>query len=129
MVVIVLTACPEGLRGHLTRWLLEISAGVFVGHITTRVRDLLWTRVVELSHHGRALMVYSVPNEQRLAFAVHDHHWQPTDHEGIMLIRRPLPHQQTTTPTPATGWSKPGRRKRFASRNSPQPNQKPTTPE
>ena len=31
MVVIVLTACPAGLRGHLTRWLLEISPGVFVG--------------------------------------------------------------------------------------------------
>lgn len=31
MVVIVLSACPAGLRGHLTRWLLEISAGVFVG--------------------------------------------------------------------------------------------------
>jgi CRISPR-associated protein Cas2 len=29
MVIIVLTACPAGLRGHLTRWLLEISAGVF----------------------------------------------------------------------------------------------------
>ena len=25
MTVLVLTACPAGLRGHLTRWLLEIS--------------------------------------------------------------------------------------------------------
>ena len=31
MTVIVVTACPAGLRGHLTRWLLEISPGVFVG--------------------------------------------------------------------------------------------------
>lgn len=28
MVVIVLTACPVGLRGDLTRWLLEIAPGV-----------------------------------------------------------------------------------------------------
>jgi CRISPR-associated protein Cas2 len=41
MVVIVLSACPAGLRGHLTRWLVEISAGVFVGHVSARVRDLL----------------------------------------------------------------------------------------
>lgn len=31
MVVLMLTACPEGLRGHLTRWLMEIGPGVFVG--------------------------------------------------------------------------------------------------
>ncbi|MCQ8210670.1 type I-E CRISPR-associated endoribonuclease Cas2e, partial [Cutibacterium acnes subsp. acnes] len=44
MTVLVLTACPAGLRGHLTRWLLEISPGVFVGHVPTRVRDALWDR-------------------------------------------------------------------------------------
>ncbi|AEE44662.1 type I-E CRISPR-associated endoribonuclease Cas2e [Cellulomonas fimi] len=48
MIVLVLTACPAGLRGHLTRWLLEVSAGVFVGHTSTRVRDELWNRTVEL---------------------------------------------------------------------------------
>ncbi|WP_423232601.1 type I-E CRISPR-associated endoribonuclease Cas2e, partial [Bacillus licheniformis] len=42
MTVLVLTACPAGLRGHLTRWLLEISPGVFVGHVPARVRDALW---------------------------------------------------------------------------------------
>lgn len=25
MIVLVLSAVPEGLRGHVTRWLLEIS--------------------------------------------------------------------------------------------------------
>ncbi len=60
MVVIVLSACPAGLRGHLTRWLLEISAGVFVGHVSVRVRDLLWLNVCEMTSGGRALMVFSV---------------------------------------------------------------------
>ena len=45
MVVVVLTACPVGLRGDLTRWLLEIASGVFVGHVTARVRDRLWERI------------------------------------------------------------------------------------
>jgi CRISPR-associated protein Cas2 len=110
MVVIVLTACPEGLRGHLTRWLLEISAGVFVGHITARVRNLLWTRVVELSKDGRALMVYSQRNEQRLAFKVHGHHWSPADYDGVLLMRRPAAQK---TAMGRVGWSKAGRRKRF----------------
>lgn len=117
MVVIVLTACPEGLRGHLTRWLLEISAGVFVGHITARVRRLLWTRVVELSKDGRALMVYSQRNEQHLAFQVHGHHWEPADYDGVLLMRRPNPARKSS-PEGRTGWSKVGQRKRFGKRRS-----------
>jgi CRISPR-associated protein Cas2 len=92
MTVIILTACPAGLRGHLTKWLLEISAGVFVGNVTSRVRNLLWARVVELSSDGRALMVHSVPGEQRLSCKVHGHHWKPVDYEGITLILRPDPN-------------------------------------
>ncbi|WP_191498908.1 type I-E CRISPR-associated endoribonuclease Cas2e [Mycobacterium simulans] len=88
MTVVVLTAVPTGLRGHLTRWLLEISPGVFVGHISARVRELMWQRVVEYVNDGRALMVYTARNEQRLAFAVHGHDWEPVDHEGVSLMRR-----------------------------------------
>lgn len=119
MVVIVLTACPEGLRGHLTRWLLEISAGVFVGHVTARVRTLLWARVVELSRDGRALMVYSQRNEQHLAFKVHGHHWEPTDYDGVLLMRRPGAAGQPPSNRPV-GWSKAGRRRRFGQRRDEQ---------
>lgn len=117
MIVIVLTACPEGLRGHLTRWLLEISAGVFVGHVTARVRTLLWARVVELSKDGRALMVYSQRNEQHLAFKIHGHHWEPTDYDGVLLVRRPAAARQSQ-PEGRVGWSKAGRRKRFGQRQT-----------
>ena len=88
MTVLVLTACPEGLRGHLTRWLMEISAGVFVGHVSARVRSLLWARVVELAKDGRAIMVYGQQNEQRLAFKVHGHHWEPVDYDGLARLKR-----------------------------------------
>lgn len=67
MIVVVLTACPVGLRGDLTRWLLEIAPGVFVGHVTARVRERLWERIVELVKGGRAIMVYSARNEQHLS--------------------------------------------------------------
>ena len=52
MTVIVLTACPAGLRGDLTRWLLEIAPGIFVGHISARVRERLWLRVRWPGNHG-----------------------------------------------------------------------------
>ncbi|MDR2929782.1 MAG: type I-E CRISPR-associated endoribonuclease Cas2e [Propionibacteriaceae bacterium] len=89
MVVLVLTACPIGLRGYLTRWLLEISPGVFTGHVSTRVRDLLWDNTVEMVKDGRAIMVYNTRNEQRLQFRVHHHDWVPTDFDGVQLMMRP----------------------------------------
>lgn len=112
MVVLVLTACPAGLRGHLTRWLLEISAGVFVGHITPRVRDLLWQRVLELANDGRAIMIYNARGEQGLAFKVHRHDWQPTDVDGIQLMLRPKPGGQPKRRDLRPGWSNASRYRR-----------------
>lgn len=119
MVVLVLTACPAGLRGYLTRWLVEISPGVFVGYVTSRVRDLLWQQVVDLAKDGRALLVYAVRGEQRLGFRVHRHDWVPTDFDGIQLMMRP------TAPTEGAGgmrhgWSKASRYRR-AQRSKPKP--------
>lgn len=110
MVVVILTACPAGLRGHLTRWLLEISAGVFVGKINARVRDELWERVLDMLKDGRALMVYSKRGEQGLSFRVHRHDWEPCDFDGLMLIRRP--EQQQAAPAMRPGWSVASRRLR-----------------
>ncbi len=118
MTVIILTACPTGLRGHLTQWLLEISEGVYVGHVNPRSRQRLWAKVRDMAGPGRALLVYQQPGEQRLSFLVHDHHWTPIDFDGITLIRRPT---QTITPNPAlpAGWSKAAKRRRFGRRTPP----------
>lgn len=105
MLVLVLTACPAGLRGHLTRWLLEVSPGVFVGHTTPRVRDLMWERVVELAKDGRAIMIYSARGEQRLAFKVHRHDWRPVDVDGISLMLRPTENSKKAPPQLRAGWS------------------------
>lgn len=120
MIVLVLTACPPGLRGFLTRWLMEISAGVFVGKVNARVRELLWERVIEMIGSGRAILVRSVRNEQGLDVRVHGHHWEPIDIEGITLMLRPHPEepapQGTSGPSEGRrnpGWSKAAQRRRF----------------
>lgn len=109
MVVIVLTACPLGLRGDLTRWLLEISAGVFVGHVSAKVRDRLWERIVDLVRDGRAIMVHSARNEQHLGFRVHHADWMPVDCDGLELVQRPNSMSKGKTQTESqsrrSGWS------------------------
>lgn len=88
MIVVTLSVTPERLRGELTRWLLEVAPGVYVGHVPSRVRELLWVRIVEDVGRGRALMVWSRRGEQRLDLRVHNHAWTPVDLDGITLMRR-----------------------------------------
>lgn len=45
MVVVTLTDCPPKLRGDLTKWLMEINTGVYVGKVSARIREMLWTRI------------------------------------------------------------------------------------
>lgn len=116
MTVIVLTLCPTGLRGLLTRWLLEISAGVFIGSPSARVRDELWKEVEQYAGGGRALLAYTTDNEQGFTFRTHDHAWHPVDHEGLTLIRRPKDKPATQQPPQRAGWSKASQRHRFGNR-------------
>ncbi|RLK58704.1 type I-E CRISPR-associated endoribonuclease Cas2e [Actinokineospora cianjurensis] len=116
MTVIVVAACPVGLRGHLTRWLLEISPGVFVGRISTRVRGLMWQRVTEMVNTGRAIMVHHADNEQGLTFAVHAAEWIPVDFEGVTLMLRPSVEGQEHQSSGNKGWSTAGRRRRYGQR-------------
>lgn len=110
MIVLVVTACPAGLRGDLTKWLLEVTPGVFVGTPSARVRDLLWDRTVSLCKDGRALLIYSSDSEQRMEFRTHRHDWVPTDFDGITLMVRSLPPSEAKR---RRGWSN-ARRQRAA---------------
>lgn len=107
MIVVVLTACPVGLRGDVTRWLFEIAPGVFVGHVSARVRERLWDRIVLSVKEGRAIMVYTAHNEQHLEFKVHQPDWKPVDSDGLELIKRPVGTDDATLfGMPKKGWSK-----------------------
>jgi len=113
MTVIVLALCPAGLRGFLTRWLLEIAPGVFIGNPSARVRDLLWDEVQQYAGNGRALLVHNTDNEQGFTFRTHDHAWHPVDHEGLTLIRRPKNKSEPAEHGQRPAWSKASQRRRF----------------
>lgn len=88
--VVVLIAARPGLRGHLTRWLVEVAAGVFVGNPNRRVRDRLWPLLEEQIGDGQAVMIEPADNEQGWAFrtAGRDRYY-PVDLDGLMLVARP----------------------------------------
>ncbi|GHI41126.1 type I-E CRISPR-associated endoribonuclease Cas2e [Streptomyces violascens] len=116
MTVIVLTNCPTGLRGLLTRWLLEISPGVFIGSPSARIRDVLWEEVRQYANQGRALLVHTTNTEQGFTFRTHEHAWNPVNHEGLTLIQRPATPPALPSATPNKGWSSASKRRRFGNR-------------
>lgn len=116
MTVLVLTACPSGLRGHLTRWLLEVSAGVFVGRVSQRIRQRLWNQTKYYVKNGRALLIYTAKTEQGYAIESHGHHWNPVDYEGVTLMLRPSEKGREGDSRKHKGWSAAGRRRRYGRR-------------
>ena len=90
MIVVTVTSCPPKLRGDLTKWFFEIDTGVFVGNLSARVRDAVWNRICENIGSGRATIVFNTNNEQKLDFRIHNSDWEPTDYDGIKLVRRKI---------------------------------------
>ncbi len=110
MIVISLADCPVSLRGDLTKWLMEISAGVFVGQVSARVRDHLWELIKKTAKNGKAIMVFNTNNEQRLDFRVYNNTWEPIDFDGIKLMLRPSPSRIKHLSELRLGYSKASKR-------------------
>lgn len=77
--------CPTQLRGYLTRFLSKVQAGLFVGKVSARVRDLLWERVNnDLSYNnGRAVIAYDMDNEQGYVIKYLDGGREVVDLDGL----------------------------------------------
>ena len=105
-----MTNCPPALRGDLSKWLCEINTGVYVGNVSSRVRDAIWDRVCENLKNGQATMVFTTNNEQRMDFRTHNTSWEAVDFDGIKLMRRPLPRTQAPAADLKPGFSNAAKR-------------------
>lgn len=91
MVVMIMESVPVGLRGELSRWLIEPHPGVFLGHLTAMVRDRLWERACAACRDGGLIQMWTTNNEQRFAVRVFGNtRREIVDVDGLQLVRRPL---------------------------------------
>ena len=91
MVLMILERVPVGLRGELTRWLLQPKAGVFVGHVSAAVREKLWTRALRYKRTGGVIMIHNCNTEQGFAIRTYGETTrQIEDFEGLFLVKTPL---------------------------------------
>jgi CRISPR-associated protein Cas2 len=90
MLILILEKVPVGLRGELTRWMLEPKAGVFVGTVSGMVRERLWEKVSKESRGGSGLMIHSDNKEQGFSIRIlGEPRRQVVDFEGLFLVRVP----------------------------------------
>lgn len=64
MIIMVLNNVPVRVRGDLTRWLVEVKSGVYVGQVSARVRDKLWERCSNSRGAGGVFQAWSTNTEQ-----------------------------------------------------------------
>ena len=87
MIVVVTEAVPPRLRGRLAVWLLEARAGVYVGDVSRRVREMIWEQVTGLIGDGNAVMAWHTTDENGFDFATCGRNRrQPIDVDGLRLV-------------------------------------------
>lgn len=90
MIVMILENVTTGLRGELTRWLIEPKTGVYVGDVSARVRDLLWEKCQSKMKDGGLIQLWNTNNEQNFNIRMTGNTGREVvEIEGLNLIRIP----------------------------------------
>ncbi|HWQ33232.1 MAG TPA: type I-E CRISPR-associated endoribonuclease Cas2e [Blastocatellia bacterium] len=88
MVVVILEKVPASVRGELTRWMVELRTGVFVGDLSGMVRDKLWEMICGKVRKGAGMLVHNAASEQGFAIRfVGETSREVVDFDGLKLIR------------------------------------------
>ena len=92
MVIMVLEHTTPSLRGSLTRWLIEVKTGVYVGSVNAMVRDRLWEKCVRSRGAGSVFQAWNTNNEQGFTMRLEGENGRAVvDWEGVQLIQETIP--------------------------------------
>jgi len=87
MLVIVLENAPPRLRGRMALWLLEVRAGVYVGDLSKRAREMLWEQITVGIEEGNAVMIWSTNTESGYDFqTIGTNRRIPVEFDGLKLV-------------------------------------------
>lgn len=88
LLVVVTENVPPRLRGRLAIWLLEVRAGVYVGDVSRRTREMIWEQLSEGHEDGNAVMAWASRSESGFDFqTLGVNRREPTDYDGLRLVR------------------------------------------
>lgn len=67
-LVVVTENVPPRLRGRLAIWLLEVRAGVYIGDVSRRTREMIWQHLEAGHEDGNVVMAWASANESGYEF-------------------------------------------------------------
>ncbi len=100
MTVFILGRAAPGIRGELTKWMTEVSAGVFVGRLRMRVRERLWDTVAAraVEDDASALVIWRTNTPQGYEMRTSNQRGRYAEAvDGVWLVRLPGPSARTRT--------------------------------
>ena len=87
MLVTVVENAPPRLRGRLAIWLLEVRAGVYIGKVSRRVREMIWEQIEKGIEDGNAVLAWSINTESGFDFMTLGANRRiPIEMDGIKLV-------------------------------------------
>lgn len=88
MLIVVTENVPPRLRGRLAVWLLEIRAGVYLGDVSKRIREMIWDQINAMAEDGNVAMAWSSNHESGFDFQTYGENRRiPIDDDGLRLVR------------------------------------------
>ncbi len=85
--MVVTENVPPRLRGRLAIWLLEVRAGVYVGDVNRRVREMIWEQCGLLLEQGNIVMTWATNTESGFDFqTLGENRRMPIDYDGLRLV-------------------------------------------
>jgi len=86
-LVVVTENVPPRLRGRLAIWLLEVRAGVYIGDVSRRSREMIWEQLSEGYENGNVVMAWVSPNESGYEFqTLGANRRVPVEYDGLCLV-------------------------------------------
>ncbi|MBW4026196.1 type I-E CRISPR-associated endoribonuclease Cas2e [Acidipila rosea] len=101
--VVLVENAPPRLRGRLAIWLLEVRAGVYIGDVSRRTREMLWEQLAEgLEEQGSAVIAWGSQHESGYEFqTLGTNRRVPVEFDGLLLVAF---HPVGSAPGPASGF-------------------------
>lgn len=86
-LVAVTENVPPRLRGRLAIWLIEVRAGVYIGDVSKRTREMIWSQLEEGAEEGNAVMAWATSTEAGFEFqTLGENRREPVDWDGLRLV-------------------------------------------
>lgn len=86
-LVVVTENVPPRLRGRMAIWLLEVRAGVYIGDVSRRTREMIWQQLADGYESGSVVMAWASKHESGYEFqTLGTNRRIPVEFDGLSLV-------------------------------------------